>query len=180
MNRQQPPTDRRIILGYGSDGRAKWTVDYGTCIVMFAAAVFVAVLILTFRIRGCDIWGHISRQDPGIAVPTVRQHFTWFASAIDAFMTNTGRMPTEDEGLEMLLTTTNPVTGRHYLTFFSDDPWGHPYVYRVKGLGYEIVSLGPDGKVSNDDMVYSSRASWGQAPPTVPNGGLETPHDPRD
>ena len=37
-----------------------------------------------------------------------------------------------------------------------NDPWGKPYVYRYPGTnntnGYDLYSLGPDGREGNDDI----------------------------
>ena len=38
-----------------------------------------------------------------------------------------------------------------------EDPWGHPFVYAVKGSSLEIYSVGPDGVGGNDDDV---REKW--------------------
>lgn len=38
-----------------------------------------------------------------------------------------------------------------------EDPWGHAFVYAVKGTSLEIFSVGPDGVAGNGDDV---REKW--------------------
>lgn len=57
-------------------------------------------------------------------------------------------MPTTAEGLRALVADGT-------LTHIPDDPWGRPYVYLNPGRerGYDLLSLGPDGVESGDDVV---------------------------
>jgi general secretion pathway protein G len=71
-----------------------------------------------------------------------------FGVALDAFEIENGRYPTSDEGLQAV---------QSYLK--SDvplDPWKNPYVYRSPGTnnpeGYDVYSLGPDGREGTDDI----------------------------
>lgn len=68
------------------------------------------------------------------------------------------RMPSTEQGLEALVTqpTTEP-RPRRWKQLMKEvplDPWGNEYVYRNPGKGgsgYDLYSLGPDGKESDDD-----------------------------
>ena len=68
------------------------------------------------------------------------------------------RMPTTEQGLEALVTqpTTEP-RPRRWKQLMKEvplDPWGNEYVYRNPGKGgsgFDLYSLGPDGKESDDD-----------------------------
>lgn len=68
------------------------------------------------------------------------------------------RMPTTEQGLQALVSqpTTEP-RPRRWKQLMKEvplDPWGNEYVYRNPGKGgggFDLYSLGPDGKESDDD-----------------------------
>lgn len=73
-----------------------------------------------------------------------------------------GSYPSTEEGLEALM---EPPPGKKekwngpYLEELPEDPWGNPYQYKFPGekningaRGYDIWSMGPDGKKSDDDI----------------------------
>jgi general secretion pathway protein G len=79
-------------------------------------------------------------------------------SAIEMYR-NIGRhYPSEDQGLASLVKkpTTAPRPRRWVQTLRSldalKDPWGNPYQYKLVDGNPNITSLGPDGKVSDDDL----------------------------
>jgi general secretion pathway protein G len=85
-------------------------------------------------------------------VKTARLQIENFASSLDLFYLDTGRYPTNSEGLAALAqrpanveTWNGPyVKGGHVPA----DPWGNAYVYRLSGdhtPPYEIESFGSDG-----------------------------------
>lgn len=81
--------------------------------------------------------------------------------ALDSFEIDTGRFPTNEEGLGALMVTPANVQGWRgpYLkgSALPKDPWNNEYVYRYPGQvntgGYDIYSMGPDGREGNDDIV---------------------------
>jgi general secretion pathway protein G len=85
-------------------------------------------------------------------VKTAKLQIENFASSLDLFYLDTGRYPTNSEGLAALAqrpanveTWNGPyVKGGHVPA----DPWGNAYVYRLSGdhtPPYEIESFGSDG-----------------------------------
>lgn len=70
------------------------------------------------------------------------------------------RKPTTAQGLEALVRMPaedpKPRRWKQLLKDVPLDPWGNPYVYRNPGKfnpeGYDLFSLGPDGKESDDDV----------------------------
>ncbi|HEY2756744.1 MAG TPA: type II secretion system major pseudopilin GspG [Pseudolabrys sp.] len=85
-------------------------------------------------------------------VKTAKLQIENFASSLDLFYLDTGRYPTNSEGLAALAqrpanveTWNGPyVKGGHVPA----DPWGNAYVYRLSGdhtPPYEIDSFGSDG-----------------------------------
>ena len=82
--------------------------------------------------------------------------------ALDAFEIDNGRYPTSDEGLDALIhqpsNTTNWAQGGYLKKdTIPVDPWGNQYVYRYPGTnnpnGYDLSSLGPDGREGTDDIA---------------------------
>ena len=75
---------------------------------------------------------------------------------------NNGSYPTTGQGLDALMTKpTSPPTPDNWKGPYIEqeplDPWKRPYVYRYPGAhpprDYDLLSLGPDGKESNDDIA---------------------------
>jgi len=74
------------------------------------------------------------------------------SAAVEEFHSDVGRYPSQDEGLNSLLTA--PADAEGWAGAYLKgkklllDPWGHPLVYQrgVDGRGYKIVSLGADGR----------------------------------
>lgn len=77
------------------------------------------------------------------------------------YRTDTGNYPTTDQGLKALLVKPGNDRGRWrgpYINGEQDlvDDWGNELRYRFPGVkntgGYDLYSLGPDGKESADDI----------------------------
>ena len=81
--------------------------------------------------------------------------------ALDAFEVDNGRCPSTDEGLGALLQ--QPSSAQNWRGPYlkrdgiPTDPWGNQYVYRYPGqnnpTGYDLASLGPDGREGTDDIT---------------------------
>ncbi len=82
------------------------------------------------------------------------------------FKADTGNFPTTEEGLEALIN--NPNTAKYknypnggYLDSKSvpKDSWGKEYIYMLESNGFDIISLGSDGKEGGDaeglDIYFS-------------------------
>ncbi len=79
--------------------------------------------------------------------------------ALDAFEVDTGRFPSTDEGLGALVQPPPGAQnwrGPYIKRGVPKDPWQNPYVYRYPGQhntsGYDLTSLGPDGREGTDDI----------------------------
>ena len=70
------------------------------------------------------------------------------------------RMPTTEQGLKALVaqpsTEPRPRRWKQLMKSVPIDPWGAEYFYRNPGKknpsGFDVYSLGPDGKDSDDDV----------------------------
>jgi len=85
-------------------------------------------------------------------VRTARLQIANLVSAVDIFRTDTGRLPTKEEGLEVLIHS--PTDGVEWLGPYLAkdhvplDPWNHPYVYEADPQSghFAVISYGADGK----------------------------------
>ena len=75
------------------------------------------------------------------------------------YRVHTGEYPSTDEGLNALYTP--PISKESnwrgpYIKEVRKDPWGNEYIYRNPSIhnskGYDIISMGPDGEISADDI----------------------------
>lgn len=87
-----------------------------------------------------------------------------FMSALDSYFLDNGQYPATHQGLLVLRNKPDGVAkwkGPYLLKEVPLDPWGNPYLYRSPGRngGYEIVSLGADGKEGGEDE-NSDITSW--------------------
>ncbi|HYG74063.1 MAG TPA: type II secretion system major pseudopilin GspG [Planctomycetota bacterium] len=81
-------------------------------------------------------------------------------TALDAFEIDTGRYPTTDEGLKVLLeqpANAKDWKGPYLKRAVENDPWGTPYVYRSPGThnasGYDLYSYGPNAQEGGGDDI---------------------------
>jgi general secretion pathway protein G len=81
--------------------------------------------------------------------------------ALSMFESDMGRLPTTEQGLEVLVTKPDQVGNWRgpYVTLSKQfkDPWGNPYQYQCPGQhnpgSYDLVSAGPDGQMGTEDDI---------------------------
>ncbi|MDE2126403.1 MAG: type II secretion system major pseudopilin GspG [Armatimonadetes bacterium] len=84
-----------------------------------------------------------------------------FDDALDMYKADIGEYPTNDQGLNALLTKSDPKWNGPYLknqTSIPLDPWGTPYKYQIpggSGRDYDISSAGPDKQFGTADDIQS-------------------------
>src|SRR5690348_18473481 len=88
-------------------------------------------------------------------VDTARIEMKNMETALDMYMIDVGRYPTQQEGLEALVKNPGTLAGWHGPYLKTDhvpvDPWGHDYQYRIPGQqgDYDLYTLGPDNAPSS-------------------------------
>jgi general secretion pathway protein G len=87
-----------------------------------------------------------------------------FGVALDAFEVDCGYYPKGKSGLQDLVVQPRDETnwkGPYIKGEVPLDPWQHEYIYECPGRhnekAYDIMSMGPDGRVGGDDDI----ANWG-------------------
>ena len=128
-------------------------------IELLAWGAFLAVLMVVILPKIQDLTDSPSHINP--AATQIEQ----FKTAVQLYTVDNGHPPTAAQGLDALIH--EPVTEprpRHRVKYLADldkipdDPWGHPYTYRVpspNGEECSITSYGPDGKEGGGDDLSS-------------------------
>jgi len=117
--------------------------------------VVLAILGLLVAIATPQVLKYLGRAK----VDTANIEMKSLGTALDLFMIDTGRYPTQQEGLAGLVSNTDNLPTWHgpYLKSNSVplDPWGHPYQYRMPGQhgDYDLFTLGPDGNGSDNQSA---------------------------
>ena len=83
-----------------------------------------------------------------------------FNTALDAFEVDNGYYPKGKSGLADLVQPPRDAQnwkGPYLKSAIPNDPWGHPYIYECPGRhnpsSYDLMSMGPDGRVGGDDDI---------------------------
>jgi general secretion pathway protein G len=84
-----------------------------------------------------------------------------FSTALEAFEVDTGSYPKGKSGLDELISSRDAQGWKGpYLKEIPLDPWGNQYIYEYpgknSGSGYDIMSMGPDGRANTEDDI----ANW--------------------
>ena len=102
-------------------------------------------------------------------ITTTKANLKLLHNAVNQFKMDTGRFPTEEEGLKALIEQPSDVTryepgGYLETTDVPKDGWGNDFIYELSpesGKPFVIKSLGADGKEGgegNDADLYSTDA----------------------
>ncbi len=77
--------------------------------------------------------------------------------ALEQYRLEVGTFPTQEQGLEALMTQpagVNKWQGPYLKKSVPQDPWGHGYIYKLsesqKDMDMDIISLGSDGQPGGD------------------------------
>jgi general secretion pathway protein G len=83
-----------------------------------------------------------------------------FALVLDAFEVDNGYYPEGNDGLQALVVSpkdSDEWHGPYLKQGIPLDPWGAEYIYEYPGKqnedGYDLMSMGPDGREGGDDDV---------------------------
>ena len=118
-------------------------------LVLVILAVLAAIVIPKFSGR--------SQQAKETAA---KSQIAGFELALDSFEVDTGFYPQGSAGLNALIeqpTGAPNWKGPYLKKAVPLDPWGNPYIYTYPGKnnakGYDLMSVGPDGRAGGDDDI---------------------------
>jgi general secretion pathway protein G len=134
----------------------------------FTLVEIMAVIIIIGLLAAIGAVNFLGQTDKA-RVTTTKANLKMLHNAIAQFKMDTGRYPTEEEGLNVLIEAPSDVKGYQeggYLdsTTVPKDAWGNDFVYVAypeSGKPYAIVSFGADGQEggeSYDTDLYSTDA----------------------
>ncbi len=115
--------------------------------------VMVLVIIgVILAMVGPRVFSNLGRANSEIA----KTSLATIGGQLELFKLDVGRFPTTQEGLNALVAAPSGVTNWNG-PYIKDpktlkDPWGRDFVYRSPGEkgGYDMISLGADGKEGGD------------------------------
>jgi general secretion pathway protein G len=110
--------------------------------------IAVAIIAVLATLVGPQLLGQLDRSKVTAAATQIRM----IETALDTMRLDIGRYPTEEEGLALLQTSNENVSGMWGGPYLDgglpQDPWGRPYLYRA-GDGSDrgqVFSYGADGE----------------------------------
>lgn len=118
--------------------------------------VTIAIIATLAAIIAPALFGHIGQA----RIDAVKSQIKVLSLALDGYKLDNEEYPTSEQGLEALRTI--PVSGQppkhwkgpYLRELVPLDPWERPYVYVAPGVanptGFDLYSLGKDGKVGGD------------------------------
>ncbi len=134
----------------------------------FTMVELMAVLIILGLLATVLVRNFMGSTDKA-RVTTTKVNLRLLHGAVTQFKMDTGRFPTEEEGLMVLIEPPSDVTSYQpggYLetTDIPKDGWGRDFGYRLwpeSGKPFEIISYGADGEEGGEDYdtdLYSTDA----------------------
>jgi general secretion pathway protein G len=127
--------------------------DAGFTLIEMLVVVFILALLA--GLVGPPLFDHFE----GTKKKTAKTQVEGFEQSVRMFQLDTGRLPTTSEGLRVLIPPPPAVIANYQPGGYLDDnavpldPWGNEFDYRVDGTQFTVVSYGPDGVQSGDDIT---------------------------
>jgi general secretion pathway protein G len=135
-------------------------VRYGFTMVELMAVLIIIGLLATLVVT------KVATKIDQARITTTKANLKILHSAVNQFKMDTGRFPTEDEGLTALIEQPTDVPiwepgGYLETTDLPKDGWGHDFKYEAfpeSGKQFAIRSFGPDGEEGTEDDLLSTDA----------------------
>lgn len=132
--------------------------------------IALAATLLALAVAGFAVW-RVATQESGFLWMSQAESVRIFTRRIaphqlERFRSDMGRYPTSAEGFSVLLRAPEKEASKWKGPYLDarttpKDPWGHEYRYRALSShhapAFEVFSLGPDGKISADDIGNFSK-----------------------
>ena len=138
----------------------KKRIRYGFTMVELMAMLIIIGLLATLVVT------KVATKIDQARVTITKANLKALHTAINQFKMETGRFPTEDEGLIALIEQPSdveiwPPGGYLETTEISPDGWGNEFIYELypeSGKQFAIRSMGPDGEEGTEDDLLSTDA----------------------
>lgn len=126
----------------------------------------IVVLVIIAIVAGLVTMNVVGRPDQA-RVTTTQTNLASLSSALKLYRLDNGQYPTTEQGLKALaekpVTPPIPATWPDggYVSETPVDAWGNPYVYSSTGSGFQLRSLGKDGKPGGEGLDADLDAKGG-------------------
>jgi len=120
--------------------------------------VVITIIGLVVALVGPRVLGYLADSK----IKTAKIQIESFSAALDLYYLDNGAYPASNEGLTALVQrpSSAPAWNGPYLRtgWVPNDPWGHPYIYKVPGdhAPYEIDSYGSGTVGDSQNMIKSA------------------------
>lgn len=118
------------------------------------------LVLVILAVLATIVMRNFAGQSEKARVTTAKAQIGNVSGALDQFEVDVGRFPSSEEGLASLMEqpgNSKGWAGPYLKQKISNDPWGHPYLYKFLGQhnpkGFDIFSSGPDGAEGTEDDV---------------------------
>jgi len=141
----------------GPEHRDRPTIDDTEAgLTLIEMIVVLAIIALVAALIVPNVIGRPDEARVTVANTDIRT----ISAALKMYRLDNGDYPTTEQGLAALATrpTIEPIprnwSSEGYLAQVPVDPWGHGYVYRYpgRGGGFELISLGRDGRPGGEGL----------------------------
>jgi general secretion pathway protein G len=142
--------ERRERAAPGVDARHERDPILGFTLVELMVVLLILAMLTT--IAAPRVTKYLSKAKTG----TAKIQVDALSAAVDSFILDVGRAPTQSEGLKALLSAPSDTANWDgpYLKKSASliDPWGRPYLYKHPGQhsDYDILTLAADNKEGGD------------------------------
>jgi general secretion pathway protein G len=141
----------KLLVGKFKPGKTGGFTLIELLLVLVILGVLAAIVVPKFS----------GRTEQAKKTAAVSQIAT-FGTALDAYEVDMGSYPQGKSGLSALVQQPRDASGWRGPYLQKEiplDPWGNPYVYECPGknnpTGYDLSSIGPDGRAGTDDDITS-------------------------
>src|SRR6266516_1478643 len=151
------PSPRSCLAGGGSRRFQRW------CVYQAAPAFTLVELLLVLVILGilaAIVVPKFAGRTEQAKKRAAETQLSAFITALDIIETDNGYYPKSKDGLQDLRAQPHDAQNWHGPYMEKDiplDPWNHPYIYVCPGKhnpsGYDLYSVGPDGREGNEDDI---------------------------
>lgn len=129
----------------------------------FTMIEVMAVLII-LGLLGTLVVTKVASNVEKARVTVTKSNLKIYHTAVIHFKMDTGRLPTDEEGLDALIEKPSDVTeypdgGYLEMTKLEPDGWKHDFIYELApgtNSGFVIRSCGPDGEQDTEDDLLST------------------------
>lgn len=126
----------------------QWTFKHQLGFTLLELLVVMVIIGLLVSYVGPRYFNQLGKSE----VKAAKAQINAFQKALDVYRLDNGSYPDQQSGLNALLIApqgTSKWNGPYLQKAIPNDPWDHPYVYRIPGekSEFDIISYGADGRL---------------------------------